>query len=126
MNIDILKNIWAAIYDPQKDILAVLDEFFHHDYEQCINGVIMFRPEYINHVSAQKKDVVIEHIDYKHFLENGDELFALYYPKGKTAKGSDIEAEVIGYFQFKDKKLLKIHAQVRMLKGEFSDVDMQN
>lgn len=123
--IDRLKNIWAVVYDPKKDVTAVIEEFFHPDYEQCINGVIMSRREYIDHVMAQKKNMVIEHIEYVHYLEKGEELFALYYVKAKNSEGSDIEAEVISYFQFQDKQILKIHGQVRLTKGDYSDVDMQ-
>jgi hypothetical protein len=124
--IDRLKDIWTAVYDPKKDTAAVIDELFHPDYEQCINGVIMSRPEYIDHVLAQKTNMFIEHIEYLHHLENGEELFAIYCPKGKTPEGSDIEAEVICYFQFQDKQIRKIQGQVRLIKGELSDVDMQN
>ncbi len=124
--IDRLKNIWSVIYDPKKDVAAVIEEFFHPDYEQSINGVIMSRSEYINHVIAQKKNMVIEHIEYKHHLENGDELFAIYCVKGRDSEGSDIEAEVISYFKFQNKQILKIHGQVRLIKGEYSDVDMES
>lgn len=82
--IDRLKNIWTVVYDPKNDVTAVIEEFFHPDYEQCINGVIMSRPEYIDHVMAQKKNMVIEHIEYVHYLEKGEELFALYYVKAKS------------------------------------------
>ncbi len=125
-NIDRLKNIWSLVYDPKKDVKSVIEEYFHPDYEQCINGVIMSRYEYINHVIEQKKGMVVEHIEYKHYLENAQELFAVYYAKGKSAQGADIEAEIISYFLFQGKQILKIHGQVRLIKGEYSDVDMQS
>ncbi len=124
--IDRLKNIWNVIYDPKKDVTAVIEEFFHLDYEQSINGVIMSRSEYINHVIVQKKNMAIEHIEYKHYLEIGEELFAIYCAKGRSSEGAEIEAEVISYFQFQGKQILKIHGQVRLIKGEYSDVDMQS
>lgn len=86
----------------------------------------MFRPEYINHVIAQKKNMVIEHIEYMHYFEKGEELFAIYCAKGQSPEGSDIEAEVISYFQFRDNQILKAHGQVRLIKGEYSDVDMES
>ncbi len=121
-----LKIICTALYDPQKDVAAVVEEFFHPEYVQCINGVTMSRSEYINHVVAQRRNIVIEHIEYMHHFEKGEELFAIYYPKGQTYEGLAIKAEVISYFQFQDKQVLKIHGQVRLINGEFSDVDMQN
>ncbi len=122
--IDRLKNIWNVVYDPNNDVTQTIEEFFHPDYEQSINGVSMLRPEYIEHVRAQKKNMHVEHIEYKYHLENADKLFAIYYVKGKTLEGAAIEAEVISYFQFKDKQILKIHGQVRLEKGEYSAVDM--
>ena len=47
-------------------------------------------------------------------------------PKGKNSEGSDIEAEVICYFLFQHEQIIKIHGQVRLVKGEFSDIDMQD
>ena len=37
--IDLLKNILDVIYDPNINIIEITDQFFHKDYEQCINGV---------------------------------------------------------------------------------------
>ncbi len=124
--IDRIKNMWAAIYAPEKDVVTVVEKYFHPEYDQCINGVIMSRLEYIYHVIKQKKNMIINQIDYIHHIENGEELFAIYYPKGKNAEGLDIEAEVISYFLFRDEQIVKIHGQVRLIKGSFSDADMQN
>jgi hypothetical protein len=125
-HIDRLKNIWTVIYDPKIDVTGVIEDFFHPDYEQTINGVMMCRSEYINHVIAQKKSMVMKHIEFKHYLESGEELFAIYCAKGKSSEGSDIEAEIVSYFQFQDKQILKIHGQVRLIKGEYLDVDMHS
>jgi hypothetical protein len=122
--IERLKKIWAEVYDPKNDAAAVINEFFHKDYKQCINGVILTRPEYVNHVIAQKQNVVINHIEYVHHLEKDDELFAIYCPCGKSQDGTNIEAEVVCYFQFHNNQILNIHGQVRLLKGEFANVDM--
>jgi hypothetical protein len=124
--IDIIKNTWSAIYDPEKDVDSEIEKYFHPEYEQCINGVIMSRTEYIDHVIAQKKNMNLSGIDYFHHLENEEKLFAIYYPKGKNLEGADIEAEVISYFLFQDEKIIKIHGQVRLIKGKFSDVDMKD
>lgn len=122
--LDRIKNIWSAIYDPKQAAASVIEEYFHPAYEQCINGVILSHPEYIHHVLVQKKNMIISHIDYLYHLEKGEELFALYYPKGKNREGADIEAEVISYFLFRHEQIIKIHDQVRLLKGKLSDADM--
>jgi carbonic anhydrase len=124
-NIEILKNSWNAIYDPNLDTYQTIHRHFHQDYEQCINGVRMNLDEYITHVDAQKKHMTLSSIDYKHFLEKENELFAIYYVYAKNIKGLPIEAEVISYFSFKDKKIFRIHGQVRLIKGELADVDMK-
>lgn len=66
----LIKNAWDYLYDPQKDVIETVNKFFHQDYEQCINGII------IHHVIEQKKNMTIESIDYKHIMEKGNELFA--------------------------------------------------
>ena len=51
--IDRLKRVWDAVYDPNRDVVEVIETYFHPDYKQCINGVVMHRDEYIDHVIAQ-------------------------------------------------------------------------
>ena len=70
--------------------------------------------------------MTVEQIDYKHLIEEDNKLFALYFPKGKNKEQSPIEAEVIAYFEFKDKQIYRIHGQVRLIKGDLADVDMEN
>ncbi len=123
-NIERLRKIWEDIYDPQQDVVSVVENHFHPKYEQFINSIRMLRPEYIDHVIAQKKSMVINKIDYRHHVENGEELFAIYYPKGKNLRGHEVEAEVISYFLFKEGKIIKTVGQVRLIKGCLADVDM--
>lgn len=122
----LLKNIWNSIYDPNIDVNETMEKFFHSDYEQCINGILLKRKDYIHHVCEQKKNMTIDAIDYKHVLEKENELFAIYYPRGRNTKNLPVEGEVIAYFHFENHKLLKIHGQVRLLKGDLADVDMKN
>ena len=119
-----LKNIWQSVYDNSSEVVSVIENFFDPDYEQCINGITMLRTEYINHVIVQKQNMIIERIDYKYIIEKGDELFAVYYPKGKNLAGLSIKAEVIAYFKFKNDRIFRIHGQVRLIDGDLSDVDM--
>lgn len=124
--IELLKCIWDSIYDPNRDVIATINKYFHPEYEQCINGVTMNRDNYIAHVIEQKQNMKINKIKYKHSVERGNEVFALYYPEGVNQNNSAIEAEVIAYFQFEEQQLLKIHGQVRLIKGNLSDVDMEH
>ena len=124
-NIDLLKNIADSIYNPQLDVIETIEKLYHPNYEQCINGVRMNRTEYIQHVIAQRQNITIDEFDYQHFLEKGNELFALYSVKGKNLKNLPVEAEVIAYFLFESQQILRIHGQVRLIQGDFSDVDMK-
>lgn len=124
--VNFLKEIWNSIYDPGSDLIETINRFFHPEYEQCINGVHMNRAEYIEHVIEQKKNMIVETIDYKNVLEKENELFAIYYPRGRNVDNSPIEAEVIAYFQFTNQQIYRIHGQVRLIKGDLADVDMKN
>lgn len=124
--LDLLKEIWHDVYDPKRDVVATINKYFHQDYEQCINGVTLNHKEYIPHVLEQRKNIIIDTIDYKHSLEKAEELFALYYPKGRNSHGLPVEAEVIAYFLFKNQQIFRIHGQVRLIKGDLTDVDMKN
>lgn len=123
--IDLLKNIWDMIYNPKVNVIETIEKYFHKDYTQCINGVSMNRDEYTQHVLAQKQNMIIDAIDYKHFLEKGEELFAIYYPKGRNMENLPLEAEVIAYFHFENQQILRIKGQVRLITGDLTDVDMQ-
>lgn len=122
--IDQLKRVWDDVYDLNKDVVEVIETHFHPDYKQCINGVVMNRDEYIDHVISQKENMIVDKIEYLQAVENGDKLFALYMPKGKKRDGAPIEAEVVSYFRFLNEKILEVHGQVRLLSGKPVDVDM--
>ena len=123
-NIELLKDMWNSLYDHKTNVSETIEKFFHRDYEQCINGVVMDKTQYIQHVVKQKKNMTINSIDYKYVIEKGNDLFALYYPRGKNKNNLPIEAEVIAYFCFSKHQILRIHAQVRLIKGDYADVDM--
>lgn len=124
-NIDLLKNVIDSIYNPQLNAAETIEKLFHANYEQCINGVYLNRSEYIQHVIEQRKNMTVDQIDYQHFLEKGNELFALYYVKAKNLKNLPLEAEIIAYFCFESQQVLRIHGQVRLIKGDLSDVNMK-
>lgn len=121
---ELLKKIWSSVYDPEENFEAVFDQFFHKDYWQCINGVEMNRDQYKDHVLEQRKNILIDRVDYKHIVESENELFALYYPEGVNLKNQRIKAEVIAYFQLKNQQISHVHGQVRLLEGDLADVDM--
>lgn len=122
----IIKKMWEAVYDPEQDTRAVIEAYFHPDYTQCINGVTLTRAKYIDHVIAQKENMSLTHMAYVHIMEKGDEVFALYRPFALAHDGSQIEAEVISHFLFKDNQILNIHGQVRLITGDYAHVDMEN
>lgn len=124
MYTELLKKIWADVYNPQMDAEEAIKKYFHPNYEQSINGVNMKRAEYIQHVLDQRKNMSIDIIDYKHVLEKDQELFAIYYPKGKNADNYPIEAEVIAYFRFENQQIVRIQGAVRLIRGNLTDVDM--
>lgn len=122
---ELLKSIWIDIYDTNKCIDVVFDKYIHQHYSQCINGITMGREQYKQHVIQQHKLMSVDRIIYDQIIEQQNELFALYYPEGKNTLGVTIKAEVIAYFRFVDKKLQKIHGQVRLIEGDLLDVDMK-
>lgn len=123
-NIQLLKKIWEVVYDPTLDTLETIQNYFHPEYEQCINGIKLELSQYILHVIEQKKNILIQSIEYTHFLEKEDELFVIYFPKGNDKQNKAIDAEVIAYIEFKDQKIFRIYGQVRLIQGNLSDVDM--
>jgi hypothetical protein len=123
---DLLKNIWQVVYDHKADTTQMITQHFHINYEQCINGVILKRDEYIQHVIEQKKNMTLTSLDYRHTLEKGNELFALYYAYGRNTNNQPIEAEVISYFLFEKEQIIRIHGQVRLIQGDMTDVDMHD
>lgn len=44
------------IYATNIEVTAIVMQYFHSDYAQCINGVSMNREEYIQYVLQQKHD----------------------------------------------------------------------
>jgi uncharacterized protein YuzB (UPF0349 family) len=117
-NLEQIFHIWKVLYAKNQDPKSVIEEFFHEDYTQSINGIILIRPEYITHVIEQRKNIDIMEFECKTHMTQHDKLFILYNAKGINIQGDEIIAEIISYFEFKDKKVFKIHGQVHLLKGE--------
>ena len=123
-NLEQIFHIWKVLYDKNQDPKLVIEDFFHEDYTQVINGIILNRSEYITHVIEQRKNIQQMDFECKIHMDQKDKLFILYNAQGKNIQGDEITAEVISYFEFKDQKVFKIHGQVHLLKGNPSDVDM--
>lgn len=123
-NLEQIFHIWKVLYAPNQDPTLVIKEFFHEDYTQSINSVILNRPKYIDHVIEQRKNINSMEFECKTHMAQQDKLFVIYNAKGKTFQNDEIEAEIISYFEFKDKKIFTIHGQVHLLKGTPSDVHM--
>lgn len=122
--IDIIKKMWADIYAPNNSVVDVAKQYLHPDYTQTINGSTLYRDSYLEHVISQKKTMTVEHIEYKHSLEDNDSVFSIYYPSGNSKTGVPIKAEVFCHFTFKDNLVINAHGQVRIIEGNPSDVDM--
>jgi len=56
-NLEQIFHIWKVLYAKDQDPKSVIEEFFHKDYTQSINGVVLNRAEYINHVIDQRKNI---------------------------------------------------------------------
>jgi hypothetical protein len=123
-NLEQIFHIWKVLYAKDQDPKSVIEEFFHENYTQSINGIILNRSEYIDHVIEQRKNIQTMEFECKIHMSQNDKLFILYDAKGTNTQGDEIIAEIISYFEFKDKKVFKIHGQVHLLKGNPSDVDM--
>jgi hypothetical protein len=121
----LLKNIWNSIYTQNTNTSNSIKQFFHPNYEQRINGIVLDREQYIQHVIEQKNNITINSIDYKKILEKENELFAIYYAKGNNKNNAPFEAEIILYARFEDQKIIKMHGQVRLITGSYSDMDMK-
>ena len=123
-NLEQVFYIWKVLYAKDQDPKLVIEEFFHENYTQSINGIILNRSEYINHVVEQRNNIQTMDFECKIHMSQHDKLFILYDAKGINTQGDKIIAEVISYFEFKDEKIFAVHGQVHILKGNPSDFDM--
>ena len=122
--LDLIFQIWQELYDKSKDTKTTIEKFFDNDYSQCINGVYMNLSEYFFHVEEQKKNIQSMSFKLQKSMIQANELFLIYTAEGKTLQNLDIDAEIISYLNFKDNKIFQINGQVRLLKGNPADMDM--
>ena len=54
-NLEQIFHIWKVLYNKNQDPKLVIEDFFHEDYTQSINGIILNRSEYITHVIEQRQ-----------------------------------------------------------------------
>ena len=123
-HIKLIQKMWESLYDKNLNVIDVVDEYFHENYSQCINGATLNRDEYIQHVIEQRKEVDVHEMNYIHLMEKDNEAFALYSIKASNQKNELIKAEVIAYFLFEKNKIINIHGQVHLSSGNLSDIDM--
>ena len=123
-NIKFIKRVWEDVYNLKLDTKQTIEKYFHPNFEQCINGVVIKRPEYITHVTAQKENFILNSIDYQESLEKKDEIFTAYYIKGKNKENIPIEAEVIIYAKLLASQILKVHGLVILTQGNEKEVDI--
>lgn len=57
-----MKQAWNDVYNPELDVATVIEQYFHPEYTQCINGVSMDRANYTQHVIEQRKNMTIDTI----------------------------------------------------------------
>lgn len=121
---DLIKQIWTDVYSSNLDTETTIRKYFSPDYAQEINGVELLLEPYIEHVVAQKKSMSMVSIDYKSHLEDGNNVFAIYFPKAVDDEGTEIIAEVIAKFVFDGDQIKNIHGQVRFISGCSQKLDM--
>ncbi|MDF1827562.1 MAG: hypothetical protein P1U39_04735 [Legionellaceae bacterium] len=124
VKLELIKKIWADVYNPNLDTEKTIREYFSPNYTQEINGVHLSLTPYIEHVVTQKQSMSMKSIDYLSHLEDRDRLFAIYIPKAIDDEGNKILAEVIAKFVFDNNKINHIHGQVRFLSGSSQKLDM--
>ncbi len=122
---DIIICFWQDLYNPERKPQQVFDKYLHPDYSQCINLVTLDRDTYLEHVINQRDSMTITHIHYQHIVENGSDVFTLYYPEGLNHEHQAIKAEVIAHFSFKEQLLHRVHGQVQFMNGSAADADMK-
>lgn len=110
--------MWKSLYDPNINVYETIEKFFHRDYEQCVNGIVSNRNQFTHVVIEQRENMVIDYFEYKYVIEQGDELFMLYYPKGRTKNNLPIEAEVIVYCCLSNQQIIRMHGQFRLIKED--------
>jgi hypothetical protein len=77
-HLEYIFQIWDRLYDKNQDTKSIIESFFHDDYVQCINGVVMHRNEYIDHVIEQKKNIKSMEFKYKNYLLQGNPDFRAF------------------------------------------------
>jgi hypothetical protein len=122
--LDQIKHLCKILYARDENPTTVIEEFFHEDYSQCINGTLLNRSDYIHHVIDQRKTMAFIEFEYKTYMMEQDKLFVIYLARGKTIEGDDMSAEIMSYFEFKDKKVWRAHGQVHLFEGNPADIDM--
>jgi len=116
--------MYNRLYDKYQDARQVVEKFFHEHYVQSVNGLTMSRGEYISHVLEQRNNLSSMKFECQEHLAQDNKIFMIYSANGISTQGEQIEAEVIGFFEFKDKKVIKSCCQVHLIQGKPSDVDM--
>lgn len=119
-----LKTIFHSVFQSNEFDQAVIERYFHPDYTQDVNGEALNYSQFIDHIRTLKKTLSNIHIDFRHLVEEGDQVTSVHFASGTKSNGKNIKAKVIAYFRFKDNKIIYCNELTQLIEGETSDKDL--
>lgn len=119
-----LRATFQAVFESNDFNPQVISQYFDQAYIQVVDGKELNYDQFIDHIRTLKKNLFNVRIDFKHLIEEQDQVASVHFASGTKSNGAHVKAQVIAYFQFKGNKIIYCNELTRMIIGEQGDEDL--
>lgn len=121
---NLLKKIFADVFESPDFDFKVIQKHFHPDYTQCVDGKTLHFDQFVEHMKALKASIKEVKVSFEHLIAEDNSVCSIHYPEGVKSNGQRIKAKVIALFKFKDLQLIFCDELTQLIVGEKEDRDL--
>jgi ketosteroid isomerase-like protein len=119
----LLENALAALFDPKQDA-ASLSRFFAPDYVQDVDGKRLDYAGFIQHAETLKQVLRSGRATIEQIIVQGSTFADIHVVEAEKMNGDRIKVKVIGFFEVRDGKIVRVDELTHLIRGSAEDSDL--
>lgn len=123
-NKQLIQNCFRDIIENMQATEKECGQYMSKDYIQKVDGKTLTYLDFIKHVKAQKQTLKSVKIIFDDILTQGNKVATHHRAYAIKKDNTEVEAEVIAFFEIKDGKIISCKELTRLVKGQSSDQDL--
>jgi hypothetical protein len=103
---------------------AMIRRYFSDDYEQYVDGKILYLQQFISHVKLLKETILSLSFDFQTLVQENNIVFSRHIVKAVKQDDTAGETQVIAEFHIREGKITYCNELTRLISGEKGDHDL--